>query len=237
MLVDLTRLLQHETYSGEIIARYGGEEFVVLCPDTDLKSGVRRAERLRDASQKVPSAAQQPEHHIILGVSVARLGDSVQTLLERADSCLYRAKETGRNRTCWEDQDKEAQAELEREILNEGQESKITTVDGVRQFVDEVRMSTSLELTAMKLNAYIAASNVKVTKQEHGHLKMRSGSVGFTKRLGSNAERQAVEIDVKFETTRETDSRTGESKTKRHIAVTMSPIGRVRNDAILGTSL
>ena len=234
VLVDLTRLLQHETYSGEIIARYGGEEFVVLCPDTDLKAGVRRAERLRDAISK-SSIGGISSLNITssFGVSVARLGDSVQTLLERADSCLYRAKETGRNRTCWEDQDKEAQEELEREILNEEQESKITTVDGVRQFVDEIRMSTSLELTAMKLNAFIAASDVKVTQQEHGHLKMQSGSVGFTKRWGSTPERQAVEIDVKFETTRETDSKTGESKTKRHIAVTMKPVGRVRSDAIL----
>jgi diguanylate cyclase (GGDEF)-like protein len=52
VLVDLTRLLQHETYSGEIIGRYGGEEFVVLCPDTDLDAAVRRAERLRHAIQK-----------------------------------------------------------------------------------------------------------------------------------------------------------------------------------------
>ncbi|MCP4505971.1 MAG: hypothetical protein GY826_06185, partial [Fuerstiella sp.] len=173
------------------------------------------------------------------GVAVARLGDSVQTLLERADSCLYRAdsclyraKETGRNRTCWEDQEKDEQAELEQEVLNEEVESKVTCTDDVWQFNDEIGMSTSLELTAMKLNAFIASCDVSVTNQEHGHLTMQMGSVGFTRRWGGTPEKQAVEIDVRFETTRETDAKTGESKTKRHIDVIIVPIGRARSESV-----
>ncbi|HID24799.1 MAG TPA: diguanylate cyclase, partial [Planctomycetaceae bacterium] len=48
VLVEIAKLLENETYSGELVARYGGEEFVVLCPDTGLKDAVRRAERLRE---------------------------------------------------------------------------------------------------------------------------------------------------------------------------------------------
>ncbi|MCP4787124.1 MAG: diguanylate cyclase [Fuerstiella sp.] len=233
VLVDLTRLLQHETYSGEIIARYGGEEFVVLCPDTDLKAGIRRSERLRDAIAKSSIGGISGLNITSsFGVAVARLGDSVQTLLERADSCLYRAKETGRNRTCWEDQEKDEQAELEQEVLNEEVESKVTCTDDVWQFNDEIGMSTSLELTAMKLNAFIASCDVSVTNQEHGHLTMQMGSVGFTRRWGGTPEKQAVEIDVRFETTRETDAKTGESKTKRHIDVIIVPIGRARSESV-----
>jgi len=229
VLVDLTRLLQHETDSGEIIARYGGEEFVVLCPDTDLQAGVQRAERLRTAIAKssiggiggltVTSS---------FGVSTGRLGDSVQTILERADACLYRAKETGRNKTCWEDQEKDGSTEYVENV--EESESRVTEVNGVLLFNQDIEMSTSLELTAMKLNAFIASTDVQVTRQEHGHLKMRIGHVGFTRRWGATPERQAVELDVRFETSRET-AQSGQAKTRRRVSVAMVPVGKVPDAA------
>ncbi|MCA9082594.1 MAG: diguanylate cyclase [Planctomycetaceae bacterium] len=230
VLVDLTRLLQHETYSGEIIGRYGGEEFVVLCPDTDLKSAVRRAERLRDAIMKSSiGGISRLNVTSSFGVSTGRLGDSVQTLLERADAALYRAKETGRNRTCWEDQEKDHEMALQPVI--EEQESKVSTVNGVLTFRDEIGMSTSLELTAMKLNAFISSADVRLTHQEHGHLKMQTGSLGFTRRWGTTIERQPIDIDVRFETTRVQDPRTGEGRTRRTVVVTITPIGKVPNEA------
>ncbi len=230
VLVDMTRLLQHETYSGEIIARYGGEEFVVLCPDTDLQSAVRRAERLRTAIAKSSiGGISQLSITSSFGVSTANLGDSVQTLLERADACLYRAKETGRNRTCWENQEEDS--ELSAELAAEESESRVTDVNGVLLFSQDIEMSTSLELTAMKLNAFIDADNVKVIHQEHGHMKLRSGSVGFTRRWGTTPERQAVEMDVRFETTRETQGDSGKAKTRRRVSVAMVPVGKVPDPA------
>ena len=231
VLVDLTRLLQHETYSGEIIARYGGEEFIVLCPDTDLKAAVRRSERLRDAIAKSSiGGISQLNVTSSFGVATARLGDSVQTLLERADACLYRAKETGRNRTCWEDQDKDE--EIDPEVTIEEQESRITKVNGVLLFSQEIEMSTSLELTAMKLNAFINATDgIKVTHQEQGHLKLQMGSVGFTRRWGTTSERQAIEMDIRFETTREAGD-SGAGKTRRRVVLTIVPVGKVPDQAI-----
>lgn len=230
VLVDMTRLLQHETYSGEIIARYGGEEFVVLCPDTDLQSAVRRAERLRTAIAKSSiGGISQLTITSSFGVSTAKLGDSVQTLLERADECLYRAKETGRNRTCWEDQ--ETDSEVSAEIAADESESRVTEVNGVLLFSQDIEMSTSLELTAMKLNAYIDANEVKVAKQEHGQMTLRIGSVGFTRRWGTTPERQAVEMDVRFETTRESQNESGKAKTRRRISVAVVPVGKAPDKA------
>lgn len=231
VLVDLTRLLQHETYSGEIIARYGGEEFVVLCPDTDLESAVRRAERLRDAIQK-SSVGGVSSLNVTssFGVSTAHLGDTVQTLLERADACLYRAKQTGRNRTCWEDQDKGK--DVIEEPVAEESESRVTEVNGVLLFSQDIEMSTSLELTAMKLNAFIStAENIKVTHQEHGHLKLKMGYVGFTRRWGTTPDRQAIEMDIRFETTRESDRDSGKGRTRRRVTVAIVPVGKVPDTA------
>ena len=92
-------------------------------------------------------------------------------------------------------------------------------------------MSTSLELTAMKLNAFIdSVSDVNVTHQEHGHVKMRLGSVGFMTRWGNTPERQAVEMDVRFETTRETRD-SGEAKTRRSVNVVIAPVGKAPDQA------
>lgn len=230
VLVDLTRLLQHETYSGEIIARYGGEEFIVLCPDTDLQAGVRRAERLRTAIAKSSiGGISQLSITSSFGVSAAHLGDSVQTLLERADECLYRAKETGRNKTCWEDQEQDESVTTA--VASEESESRVTDVNGVFLFSKDIEMSTSLELTAMKLNAFIDANKVKVTDQEHGHMKLRLGTLGFTRRWGSDPDRQAVEMDVRFETTRESQSDSGKAKTRRRVSVAIVPVGKAPDQA------
>lgn len=234
VLVDLTRLLQHETYSGEIIARYGGEEFVVLCPDTDLPAAVRRAERLRTAVAKSSiGGISQLTVTSSFGVSTARLSDTVQTLIERADECLYRAKETGRNKTCWEGQEKgDAMAsEIASEIVSEESESRVADVNGVLLFSQDIEMSTSLELTAMKLNAFIDANKVKVTSQEYGHMKLRLGSVGFTRRWGNDPDRQAVEMDVRFETTRESQSDSAKAKTRRRVSVAIVPVGKAPDPA------
>lgn len=230
VLVDMTRLLQHETYSGEVIGRYGGEEFVVMCPDTDMEATVRRAERLRLAIEKSSvGGVSGLSVTSSFGVATAHVGDTVQTVLERADECLYRAKQTGRNKTCWETQDGVEDDQMQ--TMPEESESRVTDVNGVLLFNQHIEMSTSLELTAMKLNAFIAATpDIKVTHQEHGHMKFRVGTVGFRRRWGRTPDRQAIEMDVRFETSRESTDN-GKAKTRRRISVAIVPVGKVPDNA------
>lgn len=227
VLVDLTRLLQNETYSGEIIGRYGGEEFVVLCPDTDLHSTVRRAERLRLAIQKSSvGGVSRLSVTSSFGVATAHLGDSVQTLLERADTCLFRAKEGGRNRTCWEGDDEE-QSLMSQTISVQDVENKVSVIDGVMMYSETIDVSTSLELTAIKLDAFLSASEIAVKAQEQGFLRLQAGRSGLSRRWGPAPERQPVVIEVQFETQRQTDPGSGRQKTIHFVSVTMQPVGRV----------
>ncbi|MBA4031508.1 MAG: hypothetical protein C0478_11560 [Planctomyces sp.] len=101
VLVDLARLLQHESYSGEIIGRYGGEEFIVVCPATDIELAIRKSERFRMSIQAM-RFADHPALRITASFGVTQVvrGDTVATLVGRADKALYEAKQTGRNRTC-----------------------------------------------------------------------------------------------------------------------------------------
>jgi diguanylate cyclase (GGDEF)-like protein len=233
VLVDLTRTLQNETYSSEVIGRYGGEEFVILCPDTDVNSAVRRAERLRHAIVK-SSIGGIVSLNVTssFGVSTARLGDTVHTLLERADACLYRAKETGRNRTCWESEavDEEAQ----KKANEEQNQPLIITTSGQLEFRERIEVATSLELTAMKLHAFIREYKVEVLCQDHSQMKIRIGKLGFTRRWGSTTDRQPLEIEVLFETTRSAEGPDTRSKTIRLVSLIVTPFGRAPDAETFG---
>ena len=224
VLVDLTRLMQHETYSGEFIGRYGGEEFVLLCPDTDLESTVRRAERLRHAVMNSSiGGVTSLQVTASFGVATATLGDTTQTLLERADTSLYRAKETGRNRTCWEGQEADQQFDLE---AQEEEQGSFQIANGSYRFTDVAEVSTSLELTAMKLKAFLRESKADIQEQDHGTMTFRFGSLGFTRRWGRSPDRQPIEIGIKFETIRTTAQTEGKAKTIRQVAISVVPLGK-----------
>ena len=83
-------------------ARYGGEEFAVLLADADRQLGVQIAERLctavRETELRDDDDKTLPSVTISLGVAQYQHGQSVVQWLEAADSALYRAKETGRDR-------------------------------------------------------------------------------------------------------------------------------------------
>ncbi|TQS45977.1 sensor domain-containing diguanylate cyclase [Cryptosporangium phraense] len=90
------------TRSGDVVARYGGEEFAVLVPNTDRGMASALAERLRRAvagtAFPVGDGVAVP---VTASIGVALLPAHARTpdeLTVRADQCLYRAKNDGRNR-------------------------------------------------------------------------------------------------------------------------------------------
>ena len=96
VLAAIAERLRSKMRQGDILARWGGEEFVVVLSNTELQAGLTQAERLRDdiSSHSIQGLALT----ISLGVAQNEQGDSGETLLDRADQALYRAKNLGRNR-------------------------------------------------------------------------------------------------------------------------------------------
>ena len=226
VLIDLARLLQHETYSLEVIGRYGGEEFVIVCPDTDLDAAVRRAERLRTSIMKSSiGGITGLSVTSSFGVAAARRIDTVQSLLERADTCLYNAKAAGRNRTCRES-DLESAATVE-PGHSDDDKIRISESNGVFNFSDRVEVSTSLEITAMKLRAFISEHRGVVVDQEKGKMQIRLGTPGFFGHWGKTASRQPVDLSISFETTRNGRSPQEKIRTHRIVTVEMRSQGKV----------
>lgn len=100
VLKSVAGCLKKSLRAGDIVFRYGGEEFVILLDET-TKSGVDYlSERLRSEIEKLRFRGEAKELKITasLGVASMQPGDSIHTLLKRADSALYLAKQNGRNR-------------------------------------------------------------------------------------------------------------------------------------------
>jgi two-component system, cell cycle response regulator len=82
------------------VGRLGGEEFAILLEDIALPAAVTLAEHLRRklAALRFEAAAKLMTLTCSFGVSEWRHGDTIDTLLKRADAALYEAKNSGRNR-------------------------------------------------------------------------------------------------------------------------------------------
>lgn len=96
-LTIIARLLAANIRGVDIVGRWGGEEFLILCPGTDEQGCTLLAENLRALieGQQFPTAGPQTAS---FGVASYQPGEKAQTIVERADLALYRAKERGRNR-------------------------------------------------------------------------------------------------------------------------------------------
>ena len=97
-LADTTKGLLR---SHDIVGRLGGEEFAICMPETALAEGIHVCERLRAIIEgnKVQSEGHTLNVTVSIGVSQYNsTTDTADTLLNRADSLLYRAKNSGRNK-------------------------------------------------------------------------------------------------------------------------------------------
>ncbi len=88
----------------DIICRWGGEEFIVLLKDTNPAAAQLIAEKVRLLAEQSRYAVgdQVLQVNTSIGLTELAPGDTLHTLLSRADRALYRAKQSGRNRVCIE---------------------------------------------------------------------------------------------------------------------------------------
>lgn len=95
VLQEISLKLQESKRPQDIISRIGGEEFIVLLPETNLEKAYDIAELTRKRFEQ--SEWSFTPITISAGVTMVRQGDTITTIISRADASLYKSKNAGRN--------------------------------------------------------------------------------------------------------------------------------------------
>lgn len=223
VLIELARLFQHETYSGELVGRYGGEEFVILCPETDLENAVKKAERLRLAISNLKiEEIVKTRLSASFGVAQAETGDSIESLFRRADKALYNAKETGRNRVC----------SLTNHQLLTGEEPDLNLSDATSDemlFENTFNAFISSDIVVYKLGGFVNDNDAKLTEVNTSRAVLRLGQSGLLPFWGKTDDRKPVEVEVEFgDFVKKTNGKNRSSTSQVEIMVRISPLGWVK---------
>ncbi|MFT3842494.1 MAG: diguanylate cyclase [Myxococcaceae bacterium] len=105
VLKEVSQVTRKVLRDVDVLARYGGEELVALLPETSAEEALRAAERVREGIEALRLTFSD-EGRTLLVKCTASVGvatfpsdeiDGPDALVSAADSCLYEAKQGGRN--------------------------------------------------------------------------------------------------------------------------------------------
>lgn len=101
VLVSFAETVERNLRTGGSFARLGGEEFAAYLPNTNANEAMATAERLLDVVRKLVVDSDGERVPLTVSIGVATSQDTYRSwseLLKMADSALYAAKDSGRNR-------------------------------------------------------------------------------------------------------------------------------------------
>lgn len=132
VLKKVSASLQKHVREVDVVCRYGGEEFTVVLPEIDKEGAFILAERLRVsiANEEYENEKAQPNGNLTISIGLAAFpldGVTVEGLVNNADTALYNAKETGRNKVV------NFGEEHTRKTKRETEEEKVATKSSVKE--------------------------------------------------------------------------------------------------------
>ncbi|WP_333023606.1 PleD family two-component system response regulator [Wolbachia endosymbiont of Pentidionis agamae] len=102
LLRQMSKIIYENIRITDLLARFGGEEFIVVMPDTNISNAAEVAQRVCNiiAQESFKLVDITIRKTVSIGVTKALDCDlnNIKAFIERADQCLYKAKNTGRNK-------------------------------------------------------------------------------------------------------------------------------------------
>jgi len=100
-LKQVARELKHNLRASDVAARIGGDEFLAIFPNTPVDQAAKAMDRLRRSLAATQIEDVSPEEvriTISCGLTQVLPNEELESVLQRADQLLYRAKELGKDR-------------------------------------------------------------------------------------------------------------------------------------------
>lgn len=103
VLIDFAKNIQNNLRKEDVIGRMGGEEFAIVLPNISVGAATAFAERLRSIIEAKPVFTNkgQINYTISIGITNIESTTSIEQALDVADSAMYEAKRSGRNKVIY----------------------------------------------------------------------------------------------------------------------------------------
>jgi diguanylate cyclase (GGDEF)-like protein/PAS domain S-box-containing protein len=104
LLVKVAQATNAHVRASDVVARYGGDEFIVMLPHASAQKAILIAERIRTSIAAIPVEIDKEPFVITLSIGIAEtryepMDENVERIIQCADEAMYKAKQSGRNRT------------------------------------------------------------------------------------------------------------------------------------------
>lgn len=224
VLIETARLLQQETYSGEIVGRYGGGQFLIVCPATSGDQATQRAERIRATLSQL--RVEELEDWPLtgsFGVTHAVSGDTLDGLINRADKALYRATHAGRNQCAFLSPNEQSAPLL--------RESEAGIKPETFEFESQFKACLASELIVFKLGGFVNQVDARVLEVTPERVRLRLGRTGLFPGWGRSDDRKPVEVELDFNTEAAIMAINGWNVKSNQVQVRVRivPVGRVKS--------
>ena len=149
VLRQLGDLLNGLVRENDIVARFGGDEFAILLPKCDLQNGFKVADRMRAEATSInfglSNLREEGAVTLSVGLAMSHPGDTVETIIGRADQAMYASKRGGRNQVHFQPIADQTEASEEivaaNELDHETSEERPAIVEGVAGPVEQTTLS------------------------------------------------------------------------------------------------
>ena len=97
VLQEIATLLTDNLRKTDFVGRFGGEEFIIICPESNKDEAISLMELIRKEIEKY-TFKDIGKKTVSFGLTLSKEGDTIESILKRADKALYEAKNSGRNK-------------------------------------------------------------------------------------------------------------------------------------------